>query len=124
MARILVIDDDAEMRTVLRQTLNSAGHEVILAADGKQGLAECGVKAIDLVITDLVMPNQEGMETIMQLRRDFAKISIIAMSGVSDMRNLLWIAERLGAAKAIQKPFKPAEFLAAVTEVLEVRERA
>lgn len=118
MARILVIDDDAEMRAVLGQTLKSAGHEVVLAADGKRGLAECGTKPIDLVVTDLVMPQQEGIETIMQLRRDYPKIAIIAMSGMSGARNLLWIAQRIGAAKTLQKPFQPEELLAAVTEVV------
>src|SRR5689334_17055500 len=83
VARILVIDDNAELRTVLGQTLESAGYQVALAGDGIQGMAACSANPVDLVVTDLVMPQQEGMETIMQLRRDFPKVAIIAMSGMS-----------------------------------------
>ena len=81
MARILVIDDEADMRGLLEETLQSAGHEVSLAADGEEGMKRFRARPADLVITDLYMPGQEGLETIMQLRREFPSVAIMAMSG-------------------------------------------
>src|SRR5260370_6370769 len=66
MVRILVIDDDADMRAMLEQTLNSAGHEVALAADGREGVEQYRREPADLVITDIYMPHQEGLDTIIE----------------------------------------------------------
>ena len=118
MARVLIIDDDAEMRMALERTLKQAGYEVISAADGNEGLKVCRAGPLDLVITDLFMPNKEGMETIMELRRDFPKTAIIAMSGASDTALLLTTARLLGAARTLHKPFRPEELLMAVEEAL------
>jgi CheY-like chemotaxis protein len=118
MARILVIDDDTEMRAMLEQTLRSAGHEVALAEDGKQGVALYRAQPAALVLTDLFMPNREGLETIIELRKDYPGILIIAMCGKPGAGGLLSIAQRLGAARVIQKPFHPHELLQAVEEVL------
>jgi DNA-binding NtrC family response regulator len=118
MARILVIDDDAEMRAMLEQTLASVGHEVVLAANGKQGMRQYRAKPPSLVITDLFMPEKEGLETIIELRRDFPNVEIIAMSGKPTGNTLLSIAMHLGAARTIEKPFHPRDLLSAVEEVL------
>ena len=118
MARILVIDDDADMRALLEQTLKSSGHEVALAADGREGVREYQAKAADLVITDLYMPNQEGLETIIELRRRFPEVSIIAMSGRIAAGTMLSIAQKLGAVDVLQKPFVAEEILAAVGKAL------
>jgi CheY-like chemotaxis protein len=112
MARILVIDDDADMRALLEQTLKSAGHEVALAADGAEGVAQYRTNPADLVITDLYMPNQEGLETITKLRLHYPGIKIIAMSGRTAATTMLAIAEKLGAVEVLQKPFATVEVLA------------
>src|SRR5260370_18462125 len=89
MARILVIDDDADMRTLLEHTLQSAGHEVVLAADGREGVQQYRTQPADLVITDLYMPIQQGLETIIQLRKEYPTVCIIALCGESTPRPLL-----------------------------------
>lgn len=79
--RIPVIDDDADMRELLEQTLKAAGYEVAVAANGWQGIDQCRASPADLVITDVYMPNQEGLETIMELHQRFPELPVIAMSG-------------------------------------------
>jgi DNA-binding response OmpR family regulator len=74
--------------------------------------------AVGLVITDLFMPKKEGMATIMELRRDFPEVAIIAISGLSDAALLLSVARKLGAAKTFEKPFEPEELLTAAEELL------
>ncbi len=124
MARILVIDDDPDMRALLDEMLRAGGHEVVLAGDGRDGVAKYRANRADLVITDLCMPNQEGLETIVELRRDFPGVVIIAMSGKTFARTMLSIARRLGAVEDLMKPFQPAELLAAVARALKVESRA
>ena len=121
MAHILLIDDDEDTRAVLEELLSSAGHEVVTAADGKEGLAQFRAAPADLVITDLFMPNQEGLETISHLRRDFPDALIIAMSGNTVAGMMLSIAKRLGAVEVLQKPFFPRELMSMVEKVLQSR---
>jgi CheY-like chemotaxis protein len=123
MARILVIDDDPDMRALLEQTLKSAGHEVALAADGREGLEQYRAKPAGLVITDLYMPNQGGLETIMELRRRFPEVVIIAISGKPEAGTMLSIAQKLGAVEVLQKPFVADELLAAVGKALRIDSR-
>jgi CheY-like chemotaxis protein len=118
MASILVIDDDPDTREVLLSTLEPAGHTVALASDGKQGIQEYRAKPVDLVITDLYMPGQEGLETIQQLRMEFPEVRIVAMSGKPTGATMLSVATRLGAAAVLSKPFLPEELLAAVERAL------
>jgi CheY-like chemotaxis protein len=123
MARILIIDDDDLLRGVLAQALIHGGHEVVQAADGQQGVELSRVNAVDLVITDLIMPVQEGVETIVTLRREKPNLPVIAMSGGLPHSQLyLEIAGKVGARRVLAKPFKPAELLSAVAEVLGSRE--
>jgi len=118
MARILVIDDSVAVRELLEQMLRLTGHEVAVAANGKEGLDHLRLQTAELVITDLFMPEKEGLETIQELRRDYPHIGIIAMSGEPGMPSLLGIAKRFGALKTIEKPFDRTEMMAAVEEVL------
>ena len=118
MARILVIDDDPELRAMLEQTLKTAGYEVVLAADGREGVVRQGTSPADLVITDIYMPHQDGLETIREFRRRFPKVSIIAMSGRALAVTMLSIAEDLGAVAVLHKPFAAEELIAAVTKAL------
>ncbi len=116
MARILVIDDDPDMRALLEQTLKSAGHEVALAEDGRQGVDQYRANQADLVITDIYMPGQEGLETIIELRRRFPEVTIIAVSGRATA--MLSVAQKLGAVEVLQKPFGTGELLVAVEKAL------
>jgi two-component system, chemotaxis family, chemotaxis protein CheY len=120
MARILVIDDDADVRATVRRTLESRGHTVELADDGSLGIASLAQHAPDLVITDVFMPRQDGIETLRELRKAFPKLKVIAMSGGSGngLINLLEDMELLGANRAIPKPFTPKELMEAVDTVL------
>ena len=123
MARILIIDDDADMRVLLGQALQSAGHEVVLAADGKEGVEQHRAKPAELVITDLYMPNQAGLETIIQLRKESPTVRIIAMCGKSTAMPMLSAAQRLGAIQVLQKPFVGDEVLTAVERALRTESR-
>jgi DNA-binding response OmpR family regulator len=119
MARIIVIDDDPEMRSLLQETLLSAGYDVFAADEGRLGLAFSRTAPVNLLITDLVMPGMEGMETIRKFRREFPGIPIIAISGNPNLGNVLDTAIRLGAVKTLAKPFGGEELLALVSSVLD-----
>jgi DNA-binding response OmpR family regulator len=118
MARILVIDDEQDMRTMLEQILKAAGYEVILAADGREGVMRHRTSPADLVITDLYMPNQDGMETIRELRSRFPTVAIIAMSGKLDTGTMLSIAQNATDVGILHKPFLTDELIAAVARAL------
>jgi len=122
MHRILLIEDDDKVRKMLRQTLVAAGYDVQDAANGAIGL-ECYIQQrSDLVITDIVMPDREGLETIRELRRHHAGVKIIAMSGGGrgDSQDYLKLAHQFGALRTLSKPFSGEEILTAVAEVLAV----
>ena len=120
MARILVIDDEEGLRMIVREILESAGHEVLLAGDGQQGLELQRTERADLVITDIFMPQKEGIETIIELRQEFPGIKIIAMSGGGALRTLDYLpaAQEFGALRTLSKPFEAAVLLATVDELL------
>jgi CheY-like chemotaxis protein len=127
MARILVIEDDADMRLWMEHTLISAGHRVTVAADGQEGVKIVRARSADLVITDLFMPNQEGLETIRQLQQEFPELAIIAISGEASpmseelgVPTMLTAARQLGAAAVLQKPFMSQELLSVVKSVLNL----
>ena len=124
MARILVIDDDADVRAILEQTLKSAGHEVVLAADGQEGVKQQRATPANVVITDLFMPNQEGLETISELCKEFPGVAIVAMTGKPAAGTMLSIALRLGAVEILQKPFFPDQLLNSVEKALQSVRRA
>lgn len=121
MARILVIDDDAAFRKTVRRMLQSGGHEVLEAGDGLAGVAAFKAAPTDVVVTDILMPEGEGMETIGQLRRIQPTLQILAISGSGDAGryDYLAMAERLGANASLRKPFKVDELLDAVARLLD-----
>jgi DNA-binding NtrC family response regulator len=123
MASILAIDDDPDMRALLQQALGSAGHTVALAADGREAVEQYSAQPTDLVILDIFMPNQEGLETITELRTRFPGVKILAMSGHATATPMLSVAKKLGAIDFIQKPFITAELLALVGKTLSVESR-
>ena len=120
MARILIIDDDEQILAMLRQTLEREGYEVVDASDGKEGLRRYRENPTDLIITDLIMPEKEGIETILELRRDFPDVKIIAISGGGriDPGQYLSIAKSFGAQYTFAKPIERKELLKAVRELL------
>ena len=120
MARILIIDDEPSVRELLITMLMEEGHEVVEAADGKAGLRLLQERPADLVITDLIMPEKEGIETIMDLRRDFPDVKIIAMSGggIIQAQDYLGMAQGMGAHRVFEKPFGVGAMLTAVRELL------
>lgn len=120
MARILIIDDDLQIREMLRQMLEFEGYEVIEASNGKDALKLQQGTPADLVITDLIMPEKEGIETIRDLRKMFPEIKIIAMSGggVVGPESYLKIAKSLGAQKTFVKPIERKVLLDGIREVL------
>lgn len=117
MARILVIDDDILVRMAIKAVLERAGHEVILASDGQAGMREYGSHAVDLVVTDMLMPEQDGIETILALRKTNPFIKILAISGGAriNSQDFLPVAEKLGANASLRKPFGPDDLVAQVT---------
>lgn len=122
MPRILVIDDDEQVRGLLVRMLERAGFDdVDQAADGNAGLARYQDTPADLVITDIVMPEKEGLETIQDLRRISPDVRIIAISGggLNQPGNYLQLARHFGANEVLTKPIRYETFVTAVRAVLD-----
>lgn len=121
MTKILVIDDDSLVRRTMSRILEQGGYEVVLAEDGDKGVAKFRSERPDLVITDLIMPEKEGIETIIEMRREDPNARIIAVSGGGRVASMdfLVVANKLGAGQVLRKPFGPSELLDCVTRALE-----
>ena len=107
MKKILLVDDNETFRQLLEESLKHAGYEVQSAANGVAALRIYRQETFDLVITDLVMPEKEGLETIMELRRLQPEIKILAISGTA----YLPLASKLGATQTLSKPFTPSQLI-------------
>jgi DNA-binding response OmpR family regulator len=118
MAKILVIDDSVSVLEHLKVVLSDAGHEVATADSGGGGLERLWQESVDLVITDMYMPGEDGVDVIRQTRILFPGIKLIAMSSRTSELNLFSVAKALGAAATLQKPFKPEELIQAVNAAL------
>ena len=121
MIRILVIDDDINIREMLKECLERAEYEVLVASDGKAALKLHSANPVDLIITDIVMPEKDGLEIIMEFRRRFPEVKVIAISGGGKIgaNEYLNIAKVLGVTKTFSKPFELRELLAAVRELVQ-----
>lgn len=117
---ILIIDDEEALRGILKETLERAGYTVFLAEDGEEGGAILGRENVDLVLCDLIMPNKEGLETIMEFRKKYSDLPIIAMSGCerSSAGGYLKLASKLGANDTLPKPFNRADVLGRIQGLL------
>jgi CheY-like chemotaxis protein len=128
MAKILVVDDDTVMQMTIRLLLERAGYGVVVAGDGRKGLAAFKTGHFDLVLLDIFMPTMDGLETMKLVRELRPKVPIIAMSGrpatvdSSSEPDFLAMATKLGAVRSLSKPFKPAVLLAAVADCLATTE--
>ena len=121
MAHILVIDDEADIRFILETFFNKEGHTVNTAGDGKAGMRQVGLKDYDLIITDVVMPEMDGLEVLTAIKQNFTGIRVIVMSGGTDRidKNLLLsTAKAMRAFSVIDKPLNLKKLKAAVNEVL------
>ncbi len=121
MKKILIIEDDNSFRNVLEQMLRKAGYEIQSAEDGNRALSICDNFLPDLVLTDIIMPDKEGLETIQELIIKLPGIKIIAMSGGGRFgpESYLPLAKKLGAKRTLQKPFMRDELLKTILEVLD-----
>ena len=121
MIRILVIDDDINIREMLKECLERAEYEVLVASDGKAALKLHSANPVDLIITDIVMPEKDGLETIMEFRRRFPAVKVIAISGKGkiETNEYLNMAKILEVTKTFSKPFELRELLAAVRELVQ-----
>ena len=113
--------DGRLLRYTLHQFLEDAGYEVIDASDGDQGIQRYRETPTDLVITDLLMPHKEGLETIQELRREFPAVKIIAISGGGKAGTLDFLpaAQQFGAQRFLRKPFEQDELLGTIEEILQ-----
>lgn len=120
MARILLIEDNDLIRILLRDSLTPAGHAVIEARNGQEGLDLFRQAGADLVLTDIVMPEKEGLAVLIEIRKSHPAVNIIAMSGggLGSGGDYLAAAKLLGAAKVLLKPFPIEGLLAAIDELL------
>ena len=121
MARILIIDDEPQIRSMLTLMLEREGYEVIEASDGVAGIKEYRQNPVDLIITDLIMPNKDGIGMIIDLKKEFPDVKIIAMSGggLNKPDGYLKGAKKLGAACTLTKPIDREEMLKAVKDTLK-----
>lgn len=118
MPHILVIEDESDIRNLLKEMLELAGYGVAMASDGAEGIALYRQHSADLVITDIMMPHKDGIETIRELKRDFPNVKIIAITGYRGSFSRLPAAEVLGAQRTIVKPFTRSDLLNAVSSLL------
>ena len=120
MRRILIIDDDHHILLMIKKMLERAGFEVDLASNGNEGLELFKRMPIDLVITDIIMPEKEGLETIREMKRLRSDLKIIAMSGGGKVSsdNYLNTAKIFGASKILTKPFSQKQMVSAVQDLI------
>ena len=119
MATILIIDDEEVIRVLLRSVLEAAGYEVTEAVNGREGRELYRQSPADLVITDIVMPELNGLDMLLELTREFLHAKVIAISGAGEEKNVLDVARLLGARQTFQKPFSMPYLLGAVRYELE-----
>jgi len=122
MKKILVIDDEQPIRSLLKTMLEREGFNIMTASDGKEGMKLFKKEAFDLVITDIVMPEKEGIELIMELKKGYPDTPVIAISGGgrNSSESYLNVAKLLGAVAILQKPVEKEKLLTAVKKALKL----
>ncbi|MFQ5469159.1 MAG: response regulator [Gammaproteobacteria bacterium] len=121
MAKILVVDDENSVRMMIREMLEGGGHEILEASNGVEACQVFRQSKIDLVITDMVMPEKNGLDLILELKKDYPNIKIIGISGgggITGRFEYLPIAKLIGAATVMEKPFQMSDLRNTVNQVL------
>jgi len=120
MRKVLIIDDEPYILLMLKKMLEKAGYEVDLASNGQQGMELFEKDKADLVITDIIMPDKEGLEIILEMKKRRPDLKIIAISGGGRIspESYLECATHFGASRVFQKPFKQKELVSAVNELI------
>jgi CheY-like chemotaxis protein len=121
MKRILLIDDEPQIRSMIRLILEREGYDVVEASDGFEGIQLFRQKPTDLIITDLIMPNKDGIGMIIEIKKEFPDVKIVAMSGggLNRPEGYLRGAQKLGATFTLSKPINRQEILRAVKDTLK-----
>ncbi len=120
MANILVVDDDDDIRETLVDVINARGHHAFGASNGREAIEIAGLERPDLLITDIIMPEKDGLQTIIEAKKRFGNIPVIAMSGGGRIPASVYLthARALGEMKTLEKPFKVTALLEAVNEMI------
>ena len=120
MGKILIIDDEPYILLMLKKMLEKSGHEVELAINGREGMDLFEEKPADMIITDIIMPDKEGLEIILEMRNAHPDLKIIAISGGGRVspESYLECAKHFGAERVFQKPFTQKEIVTAVNDLL------
>ena len=126
MESVLIIDDEPQIRSMIRLVLERAGYSVMEAADGVEGIRRFHENPANLIITDLIMPNKDGIGMIIELKKEFPDVKIIAMSGggLNRPEGYLRGAQKLGAACTLSKPINRQELLRVVRDTLGIEPEA
>ncbi len=121
MKKILIVDDDDLIRDLIYEILEPQGYQILLAENGNRALEILDKEEIDLIVTDIIMPDKEGIETILDIKKRLPHAKIIAMSGGGQLEanSYLSMAKRLGVNATLTKPFTPVKLLSMVQEILE-----
>ncbi len=121
MEKILIIDDESQVRTLLKKMLQREGYDVVTASDGHEGVNMFKKDPVDLVLTDIIMPEKEGIEVIQELRQSYPDLPIITMSGGgrNSPESYLSVAKLLGANAVFEKPVEREKLLSAIKKALK-----
>ena len=123
--RVLVIDDNEDVRNLIQLALQAEGFDVSVASNGHDGMSLLRKQVADVVVTDILMPEQDGIETIAELRRDFPDVKIIAISGALSATGFdyLQVPIQLGVARILRKPFDVQELVGAIRELVSTTDK-
>lgn len=124
--RILILDDDQELATSLRELIADDEYEIDIAGDGREGIRLQSSTPYDLIVTDIVMPEEDGLQVIMWVKQSFPQTKLIAISGGGyfDSRDYLLMAKELGASFVLCKPFEIKTLKAGIRRLLDIKESA
>jgi CheY-like chemotaxis protein len=122
MARLLIVDDEPSIRRIIQLMLKNSGHELFTASNGREAMQILNKEPIDLILLDVVMPEQGGLETIMQIRNGYPDVKLIIISGKVPVDNDAFrnLIEQYGVARVFDKPFEKEDIMQAIDELLAV----